>query len=186
MLTWRGADTNRLEQVRIHTTGLRLKAYGRIIAAANGEQEAFSASYEIHTDDAGITKRLAVHLHRVSGGSQLNVSRDVEGNWLVQADGREPVRSDFNGAEDVDVALSPMFNALPIRRLGLHKDATTVDVPVLYLYLPSGAVEPATLQYTSHGAGTDAIDVVSPVTTSTITADDLGFVIDYAGLAERV
>lgn len=183
MLTWHGADTYRLEQVRIHTTGARVKAYGRIIAAANGDQEAFSASYEIHTDDDGITKRLAVHLHRASGGSQLNISRDMEGNWLVQSDA-EPIRGDFNGAEDVDVALSPMFNALPIRRLGLHKGATAVDVPVLYLYLPSGAVEPATLRYTSHGTG--AIDVVSPVTTSTITVDEHGFVVDYAGLAERV
>ena len=34
MLTWRGEDTDRLEQVRLVVSGARLKAYGRIIAAA--------------------------------------------------------------------------------------------------------------------------------------------------------
>nr|WP_083877359.1 putative glycolipid-binding domain-containing protein [Gordonia rhizosphera] len=182
MMTWRGEGADRLEQVRVLVTGMRIKAYGRIIAAATDEHEAFSASYELVTNDAGVTKRLSVHLLRVSGDTQLAITRDGEHNWLVQTpDGT--VRSDFNGAEDVDLALSPMFNALPIRRHRLHEGSGDIEVPVVYLYLPGGTVEPATLHYT---AGPDSIAVVSPIVTSMLTTDENGFVADYAGLASRV
>ncbi|MFW0786173.1 putative glycolipid-binding domain-containing protein [Gordonia sp. CPCC 206044] len=182
MVTWRGVGADRLEQVRLQVSGDRIKAYGRIIAAATDDHEAFSASYELITNDAGVTKRLSVHLLRESGITQLGITRDGEHNWLVQTpDGTQ--RSDFNGAEDVDLALSPMFNALPIRRHRLHERAGDLDVPVAYLYLPGGVVEPATLHYT---AGEDSIEVVSPVVTSTLTVDANGFVVDYAGLATRV
>lgn len=181
MVTWRGVGTDRLEQVRLNVNGARVKAYGRIIASANGDHEPFSASYELVTNDAGITKRLSVHLVRAVGEMQLTITRDGESNWLVQTPSGT-VRSDFHGAQDVDLALSPMFNALPIRRHGLAGGTGEIDVPVVYLYLPEAAVEAATLHYT---AGTE-IGVVSPVANSTITVDDHGFVVDYAGLAERV
>lgn len=183
LITWRGVDTDRLEQVRLHVAGARIKAYGRIIAAATADQEAFSASYELVTNDAGVTKRLSIHLLRASGETQLGISRDEEDQWLVQSGG-ETTRSDFNGAEDVDLALSPMFNALPIRRRGLTAaGAGTVEVPVVYVYLPSTQVEPATLQYTAGSAG---VGVVSPVAQSTLSVDENGFVVDYPGLATRV
>ncbi|MEE3852174.1 putative glycolipid-binding domain-containing protein [Gordonia sp. LSe1-13] len=182
IVTWRGERSDRLEQVRLHVNGARLKAYGRIIAAATDTHEAFSASYELVTNDIGVTKRLSIHLLRASGETQLAITRDGEHNWLVQsADGT--VRGDFNGAADVDLALSPMFNALPIRRLQMHRGGDEVDIPVVYLYLPDGRVEPATLHYTPTEAG---VDVVSPVATSSLTVDENGFVIDYAGLATRV
>ncbi len=184
MVTWRGEGTDRLEQVRLHVTGERIKAYGRIIAAATDEHEAFSASYELVTNDDGVTKRLSIHLLRASGETQLAITRDGEHNWLIQTPGGTE-RGEFNGAEDVDLALSPMFNALPIRRLHLAAaDASgTVEVPVVYVYLPTAVVEPATLRYTP---GPDGIGVSSPVATSTLTVDDNGFVIDYQGLASRV
>ncbi|WP_420714176.1 putative glycolipid-binding domain-containing protein [Gordonia sp. SL306] len=182
VITWRGESSDRLEQVRLHVTGARIKAYGRIIAAASDEHEAFSASYELVTNDSGVTRRLSVHLLRASGETQLGITRDGQNNWLVQTP-EGTISSDFNGAEDVDLALSPMFNALPIRRHGLHNGTGEIDVPVAYLYLPAGTVEPATLHYT---ASKDSIAVVSPVVTSTLTVDDNGFVVDYAGLATRV
>ncbi|QUD82971.1 putative glycolipid-binding domain-containing protein [Gordonia polyisoprenivorans] len=184
MITWRGVDTDRLEQVRLNVQGARVKAYGRIIAAATADHDAFSASYELVTNDAGVTKRLSIHLVQAGGETQLGMARDEENTWLVQTGG-ETVRKDFGGAEDVDLALSPMFNALPIRRLHLAAaDASgTVEVPVVYVYLPTAVVEPAILRYTP---GPDGIGVSSPVATSTLTVDDNGFVIDYQGLASRV
>ncbi|WLP92685.1 putative glycolipid-binding domain-containing protein [Gordonia sp. NB41Y] len=183
LLTWRGDEgVNRLEQVRLNVNGARVKAYGRIIAAAHGDQEAFSCSYELVTNDAGVTKRLSIHLVRADGESQIGITRDEENKWLVRAGG-EMIRSDFDGAEDVDVALSPMFNALPIRRHRLVGGTGSVEVPVLYVYLPSSRIEPATLTYT---AGPDSITVDSPVANSALTVDENGFVIDYPGLATRV
>ncbi|GAA1482400.1 putative glycolipid-binding domain-containing protein [Gordonia sinesedis] len=183
LMTWRGVGADRLEQVRLHVAGDRVKAYGRIIAAASGDREAFSASYELITNDAGVTKRLSVHLVRADGESQLRIARDEEGNWLVDDGSDDKLRSDFGGAQDVDLALSPMFNALPIRRMGLAATEGGTDLPVAYVHLPSGTVEPATLHYT---VDTDGIHVVSPLADSRLTIDDNGFVIDYSDLATRV
>ncbi|GAC85015.1 putative glycolipid-binding domain-containing protein [Gordonia paraffinivorans] len=183
VLTWRGEDTDRLEQVRLVVSGSRIKAYGRIIAAATDEQEAFSASYELQTTDAGVTKRLTVHLIREAGETQFGITRDGEGTWLVRRPDGEVIQSDFDGAEDVDLALSPMFNALPLRRLKLGPGSPTVDVPVVYLYLPDGEVKSATVSYTVRE---DGIGLVSPLATTTLTLDENGFVIDYPTLARRV
>lgn len=183
VLTWRGEDTDRLEQVRLVVSGSRIKAYGRIIAAATDEHEAFSASYELQTTDAGVTKRLTVHLIREAGETQFGITRDGEGTWLVRRPDGEVIQSDFDGAEDVDLALSPMFNALPLRRLKLSPGSPTVDVPVVYLYLPDGEVKSATVSYT---AREDGIGLVSPLATTTLTLDENGFVIDYPTLARRV
>ncbi|MBJ7291406.1 putative glycolipid-binding domain-containing protein [Williamsia sp.] len=183
VLTWRGANQTRLEQARVQVSGNRIKAYGQIIGAATDEHEAFSATYDLLTNDAGITRRLAVHLIRASGETQISITRDGENTWLVQTpQGME--RGDFGGAEDVDLALSPLFNALPIRRHNLHREPGEVEVPVVYLYLPEATVTAATVHYT---ATTDAITVVSPVSNgATITVDSTGFVQDYSGLADRV
>ncbi|MFZ2240548.1 MAG: putative glycolipid-binding domain-containing protein [Gordonia amarae] len=188
MVTWRGLDAIRLEQVRLYVSGARIKAYGRIIAAAHDDKEAFSASYELITNDEGVTKRFSVHLVRASGESQLAINRDGEHNWLVQtADGT--IRSDFNGAEDIDMALSPMFNALPIRRYAFRAGRRVpagehAEVPVVYLYLPEARVEAATMKYTKLKG--NQVSLEGPVASSTVTFDENGFVINYEGLSERV
>ncbi|MET4166294.1 hypothetical protein ABID74_001791 [Gordonia terrae] len=184
MLTWRGEDTDRLEQVRLVVSGTRLKAYGRIIAAATADHEAFSASYELQTTDAGVVKRLTVHLVRADGETQFGITRDDEGTWLIRRPDGETTRSDFGGAQDVELALSPMFNSLPIRRGDVSASSTeAAEVPVAYMYLPSGEVKPATMSYTAVQGG---FEVDSPLATTTITVDDNGFVLDYPGLARRV
>lgn len=183
MLTWRGCDGDRLEQVRLLVNGHRIKAYGRVIGAATVEHEAFSASYDLVTDDAGVTRRFSVHLLRESGEMQISVSRDTEGNWLVQTP-RGTERGSYGGAEDVELALSPFFNSLPIRRLGLGQATETVDVPVVYLHLPGGAANAETLRYRAAGDG--AVAVQSPLGQSTLTVDGHGFVRDYQGLADRL
>ena len=188
MITWQGLDAVRLEQVRLYVSGARIKAYGRIIAAAHEGREAFSASYELITNDEGVTKRFSTHLVRASGESQFAINRDGEHNWLVQtADGT--VRSDFDGAEDIDMALSPMFNALPIRRYAFRAGRRVpageqAQVPVVYVYLPEVRVEAATMNYTKLEGNQVAIE--GPVASSTITFDENGFVVAYEGLAERV
>ena len=67
ILTWRSHDSTRIESARVHLTGNRIKAVGRIVAAQSENNPAFSASYDLITDDSGATKRLsqcaATHQH---------------------------------------------------------------------------------------------------------------------------
>ncbi|MEH3153926.1 MAG: putative glycolipid-binding domain-containing protein [Gordonia paraffinivorans] len=183
VLTWSGDHVTRLEQARVQVSGLRVKAYGQIIAAATDDHPAFGANYDLVTDDAGVTRRLAVHMIRESGESHVSITRDGESTWLIQSAGGTE-RGDFHGAQDVDLVLSPLFNALPIRRLDLHRTPSDpVDVPLVYLRLPEGTVEPVTTRYSSDGS---SVAVESPVGDVTLTTDATGFVVDYPGLSRRV
>ena len=163
-------------------SGNRIKANGRIVAAATSAHPAFSASYDLVTDDHGATKRLSMSVTLAERDRQLSIARDEENLWSV-TDHRGQSRATFDGALDVDVVFSPFFNALPIRRTGIYKGTETVTVPVVYVMLPEFAVNPATITYS---AGSDGIKVHSPVADTTITVDNDGFILDYPGLAERI
>jgi hypothetical protein len=174
-----------MESVRVQLSGNRIKAYGRIVAAATGSHPAFSASYDLVTDDAGATKRLSLTVTLAERERQLNIARDEENMWLVQDKQNQATRAPHDGALDVDVIYSPFFNALPIRRTGLYKQGESISLPVVYVRLPELTVETVTIDYSSEGAGA-GIKLHSPVAETTITVDDEGFILDYPGLAERI
>ena len=182
ILTWRAHSAPRMESVRVQLNGNRIKASGRIIGGACDEHPAFAVSYDLVTDEAGKTRRLSVTSSQASAEKQMSISRDSEGFWLVDNSG-SPTRSSYGGALDVDLTWSPFFNALAIRRLGLQKSVGEQSVPVVYVGLPDLAARTETLTYSG---GADALQLISPVGTSTVTVDTDGFVLDYSGLAVRI
>lgn len=183
VLTWRSHDVSRIESARIALSGKRIKAHGRIVAAASGAHPAFSASYDLVTDDSGATKRLSLNVSVAERERQMSIARDEENMWLI-TDHEGESREAYNGALDVDMVLSPFFNALPIRRAGLHATTDKVTLPVVYVYLPDLTVTAAEISYTGLGGG--AIELHSPVAETTVIVDDEGFIVDYPGLAERI
>ena len=104
--------------MRVQLSGKRIKANGRIVAAAADTNPAFAAYYDLQTDDRGATKRLGMTVTLAERERQLAVARDEENMWMV-TDHQGESRAAFDGALDVDVVFSPFFNALPIRRCGL-------------------------------------------------------------------
>lgn len=184
MLTWRAHDEPRMESARVQLSGNRIKAHGRIVNAATSTHPAFSASYDLLTDELGATKRLSLTVTLAERERQLSIARDEENMWLVQDHAGQTRRAAFDGALDVDVLLSPFFNSLPIRRLGLHLDGVPVTLPVVYVrVLPEISVDVANMSYTP---GANGIELVSPVAETTLSVDSDGFILDYPGLAERI
>ncbi|MCW2518610.1 MAG: hypothetical protein JWR46_1229 [Mycobacterium sp.] len=176
-----------MESVRVQLSGNRIKAYGRIVAAATASHPAFSASYDLVTDDSGATKRLSLTVTLAERERQLNIARDEENMWLVQDKQNQATRAPYDGALDVDVIFSPFFNALPIRRTSLYQQAQSISLPVVYVRLPELTVEAVTINYSSEAPNRGAgIKLQSPVAATTITVDDEGFILDYPGLAERI
>ncbi|MBX7431071.1 putative glycolipid-binding domain-containing protein [Mycobacterium sp. Y57] len=184
ILTWRAHDGRRMESVRVQLSGDRIKAHGRIVAAATGSHPAFSASYDLVTDESGATKRLSLTITLAERERQLSIAHDEENMWLVQDHSGETSRSAYDGAVDVDVIFSPFFNALPIRRTRVfQRPGESVTLPVVYVRVPDLSVDVATIGYTT---GADGIKLNSPVAETTITVDDDGFILNYPGLAERI
>lgn len=171
-----------MESVRVQINGKRIKAAGRITAGACDEHPAFSASYDLVTDESGVTKRLSVRSAVTAGESQISISRDSQGFWLI--DSASPTRSDFDGALDTELVWSPFFNTLAIRRLGLHSaDASDQQVPVVYVGLPDLTARAETLSYRG---GPTEFEVDSPMGHSKVTVDSEGFVVGYDGMAHRI
>ncbi|HTQ20573.1 putative glycolipid-binding domain-containing protein [Mycobacterium sp.] len=184
MLTWRAQDVSRMESVRVQLSGKRIRANGRIVAAATETNPAFGAFYEVQTDDRGATKRFGLTVTLAERERQLAIARDEENMWLI-TDHQGQRRAGYNGALDVDVVFSPFFNALPIRRLGLHEEAGSIVLPMVYVNVPEMSVSAATVSYTSEGR-LDGIKLRSPVADTTVRVDADGFIVDYPGLAERI
>ncbi|KEP38827.1 hypothetical protein MKSMC1_58120 [Mycobacterium kansasii] len=184
MLTWRAQDVSRMESVRIQVSGKRIRANGRIVAAATATNPAFGAYYDLQTDESGATKRFGLTVTLAERERQLAIARDEENMWLV-TDHQGERRAAYNGALDVDLVFSPFFNALPIRRLGIHEKAESLALPMVYVNVPEMTVDAATVSYTSEGR-LDAIKLRSPVADTSVTVDAEGFIVDYPGLAERI
>jgi uncharacterized protein len=184
MLTWRAQDVSRMESVRVQLSGQRIRAHGRIVAAATATNPAFGAYYDLQTDETGATKRFGLTVTLAERERQLAIARDDENMWLV-TDHKGERRAGYNGALDVDVVFSPFFNALPIRRLGLHERAESITLPMVYVNVPDMSVTAATVSYGSSGS-LEGIKLRSPVADTTVTVDAEGFIVDYPGLAERI
>jgi uncharacterized protein len=73
------------------------------------------ATYEVHCDGSWHTHRVVVQ--RTIGGDVKSLSLAVESHGVWRSL-REELR-DVRGCEDVDLALTPATNTLPIRRLRL-------------------------------------------------------------------
>lgn len=186
ILTWRAHDASRMESTRVQLSGSRIKAYGRIVAAATATHPAFSASYDLVTDESGATKRLSLSVTLAERDRQLSIARDEENMWLI-TDHQGQTRASYEGALDVDVVFSPFFNALPIRRTGLYRRVDSVNLPVVYVNLPDLTVKQASISYNSSDPQDgNGIKLHSPVAETTITVDSDGFIVDYPGLAERI
>ena len=97
MFTWRDHDARRMESVRVQLSGKRIKANGRIVAAAADTNPAFAAYYDLQTDDRGATKRLGMTVTLAERERQLAVARDEENMWLV-TDHQGESRAAFDGA----------------------------------------------------------------------------------------
>lgn len=189
VLTWRAPDAPRMESVRVQLSGNRIRALGRLVAAAAGPHPAFSAYYDLLTDDTGATRRLGLQVSLAERERHLSIARDEENMWLV-TDSRAESRASYDGALDVDVLLSPFFNTLPIRRAGLHERAGSITVPTIYVRLPELTVTTTPTSYASTTPGQlSGIRVTSPGTDpdgTTVTIDADGFIVTYPGLAERI
>lgn len=187
MLTWRGADAERIEQVRLNISGARIRAYGRIISGATDEHEAYSVSYELVTNDSGATRRLSVRMLKASGEMSLDISRDHDARWMVQTPD-SVVHSDFGGADTVDLWHSPFLKSLVIRRYGLIGGQSRVDIPVVELSLPGCSVDLVEKSYAFDGFGPDggAATLTSQRGQWSLEVDEFGLVTEFPGIADRI
>jgi hypothetical protein len=189
MMTWQGAAAPYLESVRLLVSDGRLRATGRIVAAANPDRsrDAYSASFELTVARSGDVGRGLLRTTTADEERQVSVGRTEDGVWLIDHGGGAE-RNEFDGAADIDVAGAVTFTALPIRRLGLHREPGEHVLPVLYVSMPDLSVRLVHQTYRTVSVSEEGavINYTVPDFSADLTVDTDGLVVDYPGIATRV
>lgn len=198
-LLWNRLDTTGTDHVVYDDrTGL----YARGVVAAV-DPIPLSCRYELLTDESWRAARLevsvegagwlrSVRLERAAGRwrvttaeqGDLNAALSAAGHPRVGLPGTEDVDR-LTDAVDVDLGAAPLFNTLPVRRLGLTSKAPGSEHPitVAWVLVPSLEVLPAEQVYTV--VGPDRVRYGDEGYTAEVTLDADGFVIRYPGVADR-
>ena len=191
MLAWVGVDCQRLEAARVVLGERGMRATGSMVSCHQDGTETHSTSYSLTTDELGVMQRLTVRTTRATGEQHVSLTRSEEGIWLVDH-GQNAARTAFGGALDVDLAFSPLFNALRVRRLGLHRSAGHHELPMVFVALPSLEVIRVVQTYRTVVLGEAGEPGVIGISSESgesfeaeFTVDTDGLVMDYPGLAHR-
>ena len=194
LLSWTGVgDPQRIENASVALHGESMRAIGGACA------EAFTTSWALDIADGWLTRALRVAVRGFGWSRSLDLTRSPTGEWSAvvarhgEVDLPEPGLADpgsVAGAVDCDLALCPVTNTMPIRRLRLldrevddtHLVMAWVEVPSLrvlrsdQVYASAAPEGERRVKYTSYSRN------VSPH----LTVDADGLVIDYPGLARRL
>jgi uncharacterized protein len=185
MLTWQADDGHGLEGARV-SFAHGFRAQGRMV------RPDFTVSYRLVADEDGLVSRLSVTSDTAARERNLTMNRTGDGYWLLDTGGGSGgTRAELGGAVDVDLAHSPLFNTLPIRRLGLHKESGEHTLPMAFVTLPELEVQAVHQNYrtVSVADGEDNAAVIGFTWDdfqADLVVDDDGLVISYPGVATRL
>lgn len=188
MLTWQAEDGRGLEGTRLLLgAGGGFRALGRLVrTGADGD---FTASYRLVVTDAGTVERVSLTTATAKRERHLTMNRTEDGFWLLDT-GSGGTRAEFGGAVDVDLAFSPMFNTVPIRRLGLHTEAAEQTLPMVFVTLPELEVTEVEQVYSTASvlddSGSACIGFRWDDFSAELTVDADGVVQHYPGVATRL
>lgn len=198
-LFWTRTDTDGVDHVLLDDRA-GLAARGTSAAAT---PVPYTCRYEVTTDELWMTVRLEVtcegagwlrtlRLERAAGRWRATTGEQGDLDAALTAAGQpsaglpgteDPDR--LEGALDVDLGAAPLFNSLPVRRLGLltAPPGTERTVQVAWVLVPGLVVVPAEQVYTAVDRQT--VRYASETFTADLTLDQDGYVTHYPGLARR-
>jgi hypothetical protein len=188
MFTWQSSDGRAMESARVLLGAGGMRALGRSVHVPP-DGPAFTASYRLTVDEQGVLARLSVTSAAADRERNLTLNRTEDGYWMLDT-GSGGGRAEFAGALDVDLAYSPLYNSLPIRRLGLHRQSGDHELPMVFVSLPTLTVELVTQCYRTVSPldeqGRSAVHFRWDDFASELAVDEQGMVLDYPGLATRI
>lgn len=169
---WRGLEYDGLERLRVQQ-GSQVRA-SSIVDSARGRY-----SYDILCTGDWIFREL--QLEALAGERTLTIVSDGAGGWTVDG----TTRTDLADAVDIDLAITPFTNTLPIRRLDLAID-DEADITVAYVSFPDLEVTLDEQRYTRLDDDLYRYESLDSDFEREITVDADGIVVEYPGLFERL
>ena len=163
LIVWRGTDEWRAESAAVELYDDGLRATGTQIGPG------YRVDYELDATLEGfVTNSLAVTARGEGWSRALTLRRDQMGDDVL----------------DCDLALSPLTNAMPILRHGLHEQPGAVHFTMAWVDVPSLTVHESRQRYEHVAPG--VVRYVDDSFSSDLELDRDGLVVNYPRLAERV
>jgi hypothetical protein len=195
-----GAITRRIMWQRLDTPGMEISIYqceprrarahdanllfAEVMVALDGAPSKYM--YFVYCDAAWNTTILNIY------GDERELALRVEdGRWLgreqAHNESQLPWRelSELAGCVDVDLGISPSTNTLPIRRLNLAVGESR-ELTAAWVRFPELTVEPLAQRYTRLAERRYRYESVVSGFTAELEVDDLGLVVSYEGIWQRV
>jgi uncharacterized protein len=174
ILHWRDASGKGLEHLALTAGGGRIEARSVVISSEHDR----AWTYRIVCDEAW--HALSLSLAEVDGGACLEIESNGHGAWTSKGQSVPELK----GAIDLDLAITPFTNTLPIRRL--HLDVgQTAEIVTAYVDFPGLTLLPDPQRYTRLSATTYHFEALDSDFEQDITVDAEGFVVDYPTLFAR-
>ena len=150
---------------------------GRYVAHAAGVP--IAGMYFIGCDESWRTQRVTMRIVRDSEAIEMSITVDADRRWTV--DGVH--RPEFDGLADVDLAITPSTNTLPVHRLSLAV-GESAPVTAVWIRFPSLTIEPLEQRYTRVAANVYRYE--SPNFAADVEVDEEGLVVRYGEVWGRV
>jgi uncharacterized protein len=138
------------------------------------------ANYEFHCDDNWHTHR--VRVGRTIGNDTKTLSLNVESRGVWRSSGQE--LPDLHDCRDVDLAVTPATNTLPIRRLSLQVGSSESAIAA-WVKFPELTIQLLRQRYTRLVKNTYRYESNTGFSAE-IVVGDLGLVTAYPGGWERI
>lgn len=145
----------------------------------------FRIGYMLLIDHAWRVRECSLYLFGKEK-QEIKLRADGEGHWTDAAGQPLP---EFDGCIDVDIAITPFTNTLPIRRLALSS-GQSANLRVVYIAAPDMQVRVMEQRYTCLDAHADGghyrYESLASGFTRDLPVDDQGLVLDYPDIWKRV
>lgn len=153
--------------------------YAESVVVGEREGRAFGLMYRVKCD---LQWRTLHAWLKVTGGPELELHGDGEGNWR---DGHGLVLPSLTGCIDIDIAATPFTNTLPIRRLQLAKGVRE-PITVVFISTPDLQVSRVAQAYTCIESGSEyRYEGIDTGFAAELTVDADALVIDYPMMFAR-
>lgn len=176
------ADTG-LEHCYLRHSAAEIVADGLVIGVEEGV--AFRIRYQVCCD-LGWQVRKVVVTALTETEQTIHFVADGLGNWTTAAG--QPI-AELTGCLDVDIAVTPFTNTLPIRRLNLRA-GESATINVVYIAVPALQVTVAPQRYTcfatSSAGGTYQFESLDSSFAAVLSVDAEGLVEEYPQLFKRI
>lgn len=177
-ILWSGREYYSLENCLIDTSETGSEITSTIIGSYQGK--IYQVAYHIKTNEHWETVFVAITSRHSNQTQKIQLEGDGKGNWT--SNGTEAKQ--FRGCIDVDIALTPFTNTLPIRRLKLHQQQEQV-IQVIYIDLIDQRILPVRQLYRCLSATEYHYENIPNDFEARVVVDESGFVVDYPSLFVR-